>query len=441
MKIKITLKIIAFITIFALLFTGATSILLKPDFMNYHNFGGFYEEPENSLDAVYIGSSNCFTFWNSLLAWGNYGISVYPYAGNSVLFFASEYYIREARKTQPDAVFIVNINSVTDGGIPVDSMRNMIDCMPFSFNKLKMIHDMMEIGDFSFADSLEYYFPMIRFHSRWKELKSSDVELPLNGLKGSPIFDEYLKVGVDITDNYVLTEKEGVLAEKLLDSAKRLLDYCDEEQVKVVFVTVPQAKYEDFRVERFNGLNAYIESRGYPVLELLSDPEEMGLDLKADFYNTAHTNIHGSAKFTQYVANYLIENYGFTDKRQDPDYAAWNTAFDSYTKMVSPYLLDIERDGEKRTLDLEVPQLTVGAQGAGNLISWKGVAGADGYRIYRKTSKATAWVVVSETKDLSFLDPSAEAGALYTYTVLPFKEGTDGRTYGKFSYTGSSLQR
>ena len=39
------------------------------------------------------------------------------------------------------------------------------------------------------------------------------------------------------------------------------------------------------------------------------------LDLKTDFYNPGHLNFYGATKFTSIFADYLIENYGLEDKR------------------------------------------------------------------------------------------------------------------------------
>ena len=119
MRVRIALKTIIFILIFTVTLTTITGVLVTVDSLGYQNIASFYEEPEGLLDAVYIGSSNCFVFWNSLLAWEEYGISVFPYACNSNLFYSTEYLIKEAKKTQPDALFIVNINSLTDGEVNI----------------------------------------------------------------------------------------------------------------------------------------------------------------------------------------------------------------------------------------------------------------------------------------------------------------------------------
>ena len=97
---------------------------------------GIYEEPENSLDAVYIGSSNCYAFWNPNIAWEEYGIAVYPYCCSTQPLLATEYLIKEARKTQPNAVYIVNINTLGDAVSDV-VIHRLLDFMPLSKNKLE----------------------------------------------------------------------------------------------------------------------------------------------------------------------------------------------------------------------------------------------------------------------------------------------------------------
>ena len=59
-------KCAAFGAIFAVLFgLMARTLRYFPDYRNYQTIGGFYHESENSLDAVYLGSSNCYAFWNA----------------------------------------------------------------------------------------------------------------------------------------------------------------------------------------------------------------------------------------------------------------------------------------------------------------------------------------------------------------------------------------
>lgn len=438
MKLKILIKSIVFAVLFALILSTVNHALVERDDMGYQNISGFYEEPNNTLDAVYVGSSNCFVFWNSLLAWKEYGISVYPYACNSNLFFSTKYLIKEARKTQPDATFIVNINSLNEGEVNLQQMRNLIDNMPLSLNKLMLIRHMSNIGDYSFEDRLEFYFPNIRYHSRWSEVTSEDLDMELNGLKGASIYKPYLTISEDVSSSYNTTEEETTLSEKIISSTEDLLDYCDKESVKVLFVTVPQAK-SDNEMSRYNALNAMIEERGYPVLNLNDHMKEMGIDIKTDFYNNKHTNIHGSVKLTKYLSEYLIENYNFTDKRENPDYISWNEAYDEYKEKIAPYALDLEMDFELRANDLEAPVIRRYKYTDYASIRWDTVQGAEGYAIYKKAEKTGAWERILTTSDLHCEVSIPSTGKVDYYTIVPFYTKNDKTYYGDFLYGGAKI--
>ncbi|MEE1026249.1 MAG: hypothetical protein U0L55_04515 [Acutalibacteraceae bacterium] len=437
-KLKILIKSIIFTVIFALILSTVNHTLVKVDDTGYQNISGFYEEPDDTLDAVYVGSSNCFVFWNSLLAWKEYGISVYPYACNSNLFFSTEYLIKEARKTQPNATFIVNINSLNEGEVNLQQMRNLIDNMPFSLNKLALIHHMSNVGDYSFEDRLEFYFPNIRYHSRWSEVTSEDLDMELNGFKGASVYKPYLTISEDVSLSYNTTNEEIALSEKIISSTEGLLDYCDKENVKVLFVTVPQAKSEN-EMSRYNALNTMIEGRGYPVLNLNDHMDEMGIDIETDFYNRKHTNIHGSVKFTKYLSEYLIENYNFTDKRKNPDYISWNEAYDEYQGEIASYTLDLERDFELRANDLESPVIRRYKFTDYASIRWDAVQGAKGYAIYKKAEKTGAWERILTTSDLQCEVSIPSTGNVDYYTIVPFYTKNGETYYGDFLYGGAKI--
>ena len=44
---------------------------------NYLSVSSFHDEPRDTLDAVYIGGSNVYYFWQPSLAWQEYGMAVY----------------------------------------------------------------------------------------------------------------------------------------------------------------------------------------------------------------------------------------------------------------------------------------------------------------------------------------------------------------------------
>ncbi len=437
--LKVSIKVIAFLLVFIALFSSVTNILVSNGYMDYQGIRGFYDERKNSLDAVYIGSSNCLAYWNPIFAWEEYGISVYSYACNTQPFFAVEYLIKEARKTQPDAVFVVNINTLNDSNVSFQQMHKLLDAMPFSLNKLALTKRLADIGEYSFEDRLEFYFPVIRYHSRWKELEIEDFELKVNGMKGAITYSPYLSRIEDLRDSYIYNENTTDLTEDIITAAESLLDYCDKENVEVVFVTVPQTREKANDIKKYNALNELIESRGYPTLCLIDQPDTVNLNLETDFYNNHHTNIHGSVKFTHYVSEYLVENYGFENKRGMEEYSDWEEGYEKYAPKVAPHVLDFEWT-QNRNYDLYRPAtFLVNGVEDGVEITWSKVVGADGYTLYKKEEYKGEWKRVISTEGGEYLDTDVEKGKTYYYTVAPYSLEDGEEFYGYYKYNGKKI--
>lgn len=437
---KRLVKGFAFVLIFVVLFLAFSKILTSPgDYRNYQWIAGFYEEPENSLDAVYISSSTCYAYWNSLLAWDSYGIAVYPYTCNAQHFITAEYLIREVRKTQPDALFIINTNTIDDEKMMVEEFHHLLDYMPLSTNKLELTNYLAETAGLTWEESLELYVPIYRYHDRWSELQPKDFMYWLDGMKGASAYEPYLQEAVDITDIYAQAEGQSPMADYISEAALSLMDYCEQENARVLFVTVPRAESE-LRIQQLNQLNAMLEERGFDTLNLLANTELLHLDLAQDFYNEGHTNVHGSVKFTQYLSEYLIENYGFADKHGNTLYTSWDAGYQKYAPTLQKYTLDLEMDLAYRTTKLEQPgELTAVTGEDAICLSWIASENADGYAVYRKQA-GKAWEFLDTAEALQYTDEAAESGVVYHYTVVPFVEEQDGRYYGKFSYSGVSAK-
>ena len=440
MKRKSLIKGLAFILIFAVLFAGVSKILVSTgDYRNYQWIAGFYEEPKDSLDAVYISSSTGYAYWNSLVAWDQYGIAVYPYTSNSQHFITTEYLIREVRKTQPNALIIVNTNTIDDKRIDVEDFHHLLDNMPFSINKLRLTNYLVKTAGFGWEEALELYVPLYRYHERWSKVNMNDFDHSIDGLKGASDYDSYFKTVLDLTEDYAYSDGSASLPSHIYDATVRLMDYCEKEDVNILFVTVPRVETPE-RIDQLNELNAMLEARGFDTLNLLEQPELCGLDLTQDFYNKGHTNIHGSVKYTNFLSEYMIERYGFTDKRGDETYTSWDAGFEKYAGKLYQFLLDLERDRNLRTMELEAPaDLAISASNNTVSLSWSPVEGADGYKVYRKLS-SSKWECLGTSTEPVFEDTPEKAVDKYTYTVVPFMEEENQTLYGKFPYKGVKIE-
>ncbi len=83
---------------------------------------------------------------------------------------------------------------------------------------------------------------------------------------------------------------------------------------------------------------------------------------------------------------------------------------------------------------LSTPKLTsVNNTSSGVKVNWKKVSGAEGYKIYRKTSKNGDWKLIDTTtnnKKFSYTDKTAKSGKTYYYSVQAYYSKTNS-TYDK----------
>lgn len=449
MNRKNYIKTGVFFIIFFILFYFGQKVVTASDYRNYQWVRGFYKEEENSLDAVYLGSSNCYSFWNPLVAWEEYGITVWPYSTNSQPFIAAEYLMKEVRKTQPDATFIINTSTIFVEDNTFKVMHYLLDYMPFSMNKLALTNYLCDSYNIPWEERREYYIPMIRYHSRWNSLEKKDFFYSLNGYKGAADYDTYRYSTNDISDNYIFgADCTGVqtprLEEYLVEAVNSLLDYCTEENINVVFVTVPRAEGSAENLLKIQAVNDMISARGFDVLPLTDKTEEMGIDITRDFYNNTHTNVHGSIKFTHWLAEYLVEKFGFEDKRGQAEYASWDASFEKYmADEVSRRVVDFELNPAARDYTLGVVQnLSAKAENGAVVLTWDKVEGAEGYVVYKQDGKKQPLVLAADTADLSFTDTDVVPGQeiTYGYTVAAYRTENGVQLYGDIGYEPFYLQ-
>ena len=443
---KTILRAVAFLVVLALaIYAIPGQIFGVNSYGNYMRAKGHYKEKKGALDAVFIGASNVHQFWQPAIAWQHRGIAVTNLCFNSLPIMSFPYLITEARKTQPNALYIINLNTFKNKRA-VDTTGKyhiVVDYMPFSLDKIRFIQDISKVSGFSFEQRLELLFPFIRFHSRWNELNSLAYGTVKQKFKNSAITGHLAKKPVDYSDRYALFDTRVEPKKDVMQVFTDLLDYLDREHVNALFVKVPQVIKEKNQ-GYLNVMTDILESRGYPCLDLMKEYEAYGLNLQRDFYDPNHTNIRGSYKLTEYMADYLAEHYHFADKRGQADYADWDRAGKLYDRKVDSWILPFERE-KNLWQDLPAPKkMGAKAKKSGIRLTWSASKDADGYVVYRKTSKENdgKWkllaTVGADTR--SYMDEALKANTRYTYCVVPFADKDGQKAYGNYKIKGVSCR-
>ncbi len=98
-------------------------------------------------------------------------------------------------------------------------------------------------------------------------------------------------------------------------------------------------------------------------------------------------------------------------------------------KTVGVLAKDYDKLGKQASANLAAPKLkSAAATGTTSIkVTWKKVAGAQGYYVYRKTANS-GWKTVGRTTSTSFTDKKTSGGQTFTYTVRAYRK-YKGHTY------------
>ena len=329
------LRIVAFFSILLLLIdiSGRYISIFAVDGLVFWRTTDFYFEKNNSLDAVIIGSSSTYCFWDATYAWTENGIAVYPYSTPQQPLASAKYVIEECKRSQPDAVYIINLNLALVEDIEPAMIHFLSDVMPPSLNRIRMIEDLCEMGGYSGTEKIEYYYPLFAMHERWKLANLPEKNKSGRNCKGASVDDTFLTKTESVEGGFHLTDEYGEISQSVENTVTDLLEYLKSNNIQAAFFLSPGIISEE-NYAKHNTIMRMIEDSGYTVYNGFDHMEDMHLSLANDYCDNSHTNITGARKFTSWLSGCLIDEFGFQDKRENSDYSSWDDAAEHYNWIV-----------------------------------------------------------------------------------------------------------
>ena len=333
MKHKRIFSVVLFIIIGVLLFYILNIIFLPEWVINQDatlSTRGIYEEKENSLDVLVVGSSNIYNGISPLEIWEKTGISSYAYASPEQKIWLSYYAIEEVFAYQNPKIIMLDVNEAfAEDNLEEDNIRKLLDNMKLGKAKINAIND--EMLNYGTEDKLSYLFPIIRYHTRWNSLTSKDFQRlfysykstykgysfskRVEGFEGNAEYLEYTDETTQIPE----------VSKKYLD---KIVDLCKENGAELILIGMPSPNTWSY--PRHKAISDYAESKEIKFLEL-NCVDEIEIDWSTDTQDKGwHLNVYGASKVSRYIANYLEANYDLTDKREDKKYSEWNFCLEKY---------------------------------------------------------------------------------------------------------------
>lgn len=295
--------------------------------LNYKSTGGgggwqrFYEEKKDSIDVIFFGSSHAHCTVDHGYLWENYGLAGYTLSAGSQTIDSTYFFVKEALKTQTPRVIAVEVfgavgNEIADS--TAAAYRNTMG-MRWSGDLWKFSNYLAQNMEENSAWARELFLKIPIMHSRYTELEQADFEDPIpfmRGYRGSFDVDYFERPeGADTWETEPLnSQKEEWLC--------RIIDLAKEKNVAIVLFASPYSLSE-IRQMQFNRIAEIAEENDVPFLNFNHLYDEIGLDFGTDMRDTDHVNNTGAVKVTEYLVQFLKNNYEIPDRRGMAGYELW----------------------------------------------------------------------------------------------------------------------
>lgn len=260
---------------------------------------GFYALENDSLHAMFFGTSAIFRGIDTPMLSDDYRINSYNMSAGSQQLTTTYYYMQEAFKTQHPKVVFVEVSlafrpnsEMTEGSIPWSYAPTKA-----SINKFKSLYTLL---DKDIKEAIAYsFFPIFAYHdsSIGKDnIKYYFGNVYLNTRGYYPLTDN------ENVDMAYLGDFEGdelTIPEENQIALKKIIELCDSERITLVFIKTPSA---DWTRSNSNVIKKYCDDNGVSFVDFNDCIEDIGLDSKTDFYDLKHLNKSGAVKLTTYIA-------------------------------------------------------------------------------------------------------------------------------------------
>lgn len=320
-KWKIAVRIGAFLGCALLMIYGLT-VLLKDkrvtfDYDTTRKIEGFYAEEKNSLDFVFVGSSQMFTSVVPAVLWEEYGITSYDFGANEQPMYLSYYYIKEALNYQKPKAIVLEVSYCKGLDYTHEGVHHInLDDLRMGRVKLEAVFDIIPEGE-----RWPYIFELAKYHDTWKTLDKTSLEYITadkhNPYKGYTPSTEGFADGGTFNEEIAEVTERAELPEFSVNYMEKIIALCEEEDVDLLFLKTPNDNLEN---------QAYYNS----VADLAAENEIPFLNLNGEMAGQLHNHVFHAETITKRIGEWLTSLYEIEDKCENPKYAKWHEDAEYY---------------------------------------------------------------------------------------------------------------
>ena len=320
---KIVKAVLSFLVIVGLVLGGlflVANLTERKD--SIQKFAQFYEQEED-FDVLFLGQSHVLNGIQPMELWNEYGIVSYNMAGHGNRLAMTYWVLKSALEHTHPKLVVLDCGMIgkDEKTGAIEQLHLSVDHIPFGQTKIDMIEDLVEEEE----RRMEFLWKFSTYHHRWNELTQEDFVLKATPEKGAES-----RINVAVPDTVItLDSSEKSDVDTLgMEYAKKIIEECQERGIEVLLTYLPFPDSTGWQAES-NRAWDLAEEYNINYLDFYTLLEQVNLN--TDFYDKdSHMNPSGARKITNYIGNYIMQNYAIDDQRENEAYSHWHEEYEVY---------------------------------------------------------------------------------------------------------------
>lgn len=308
------LKVVSFLMGFIVLLFISSYIFMPKN--NNTKFGirqvsanGILGEPENTMDALFLGDSLVYTSISPMIIWEEYGITSYDLATSAQYLYETYEFLDKALVTQKPKIVFLETNAF--------------------FRKYKVVNVIGAEG--------KKIFPVFEYHDRWKNLTINDFINDINYTwtdynKGYR-FKTNVNSAEDVHKDYMKKTTDLEHITKLnYKYIEKIIKRCKSEGIEIVLLSTPTMKNCNYG--KYLAIKNIAKEFDVEHLDLNLEVN-LNIDWSSETLDKGdHLNYKGAQKVSEYLGNYLNKK-GFVSHKEDSHYDTWHQDLKNYKAKIA----------------------------------------------------------------------------------------------------------
>ena len=299
--------------------------LLVPKYMRENREGaliGEYYGQATDHDVLFLGDCEVYESFTPPTLWEEYGIPAYIRGTPQQLIWHSYYLLEDTLRYETPKAVVYNVYAMCYGE-PQNEAYNRItlDGMRLSPVKLRAIRASMTADE----TMISYLLPLLRYHSRWKELTEEDLTYLFR--RDTVSHNGYLmQTAIKPMEGEFpfIPLADPNLPPVCFEYLDRMKALCDEKGIELILIKAPTNFWRYHWYDEWEAqIVDYAADRSLTYYNFIPLASEIGLDWSTDTYDAgAHLNVYGAEKLTAYFGALLRDAHGLSDRRDDAQLSA-----------------------------------------------------------------------------------------------------------------------